>query len=160
MCAEGIKGDSQIDRPPADCPDGWIDVLSFAWGVSNPVTIGGGATGSSAGKAAFSDFNTQLFGGRAVPEFVLRAATGRVIPKVKFVVLENAGDRSVVTYELEFTNAYVSAFFSSGSEGSRPTHSLSLAYEQIKLTVFIQNPDGTTSPGPSMSWNLTTMKKQ
>ena len=152
---QGIPGDSQVEGPGV--PDGkFIDILSFSWGVSNAATI---VAGISAGKPSFTDFTVSLYGGTAVPELVLRTATGGIIPTARFLVLQNTGDRLFATYELTFKNAVLTSFQSSGSTGDRPFHALSMAYEQLRITINTQQPDGTVT-STFREWNLVENKKK
>src|SRR5262245_50746110 len=83
---EGIPGDSTFELH-FDSPDNisvtGIDVLSFSWGVTNTslLTATSGGSTSGAGKAAFTDFNFVMLGGRAIPPLFLKTALGKIIPK-------------------------------------------------------------------------------
>ncbi len=151
---QGINGDSEL--PTLIENNKGIDVLSFSWGVTNPASIGN--KGLVSDKPAFTDFAVNVFGGREVPELVLRIATGAQIPLAKFVVYESTGEGLVKKYELEFGDVKITGFQSAGSSGDRIHHFLSLAYSRLKIRIF-KSVNGSVTTF-ERSWNLATATPQ
>ena len=131
--------------------DRGIDVVSFAWIVTNAATVG--IKGLTGGKATISDFTVTLTGGREVPELFVGTASGRQIPSAKFVVFENTGGGLAPTYEVKFTNVILTAFQSAGSVGDRVFHSLSMAFETVTINVYKPASDGTVKT-LSGAWSI------
>src|SRR5919112_4593066 len=68
----GIKGETKDTKHKDE-----IDVMSFSWGVSNPVSNYGG--GLSAGKANFGDFSFTFRMCNASPKLAVSCAIGEHI---------------------------------------------------------------------------------
>ena len=137
-----------------------IELYSFSFGASNPVTVGSGAKGLSGGKVSISSFNvmkktetssTSLFGDcctgqhHATAMVTLRKAGG------------TTGQAPFLTYE--FTDVMVESIQWSGSTGGddSPTESMSFAFASVKVTYYKQADDGTLAKAGEASWDQTTV---
>jgi type VI secretion system secreted protein Hcp len=121
---------------------GEIEVLGYDWGVSNPVIRSGGG-GGGVGKPVFSDLtikkNLDL---ASVPIYDL-CARGTHLTTATLTV-ELAGEVPRVLTRIELSSVVVTSVKASGNSnpGERPTEVLSLAYEKIRWTYYLQDARG------------------
>jgi len=146
MKIEGVKGDVT-----AAGYEGAFEVMSFSWGASNPVTIGGGGTG--AGRVSISSFNILKSSGQGTTKLMLACCQGKHFPKAE-VVITRSGAREVVFQKLKFDPIYVESIQWSGDGGSIPTESASFAFERVEMTQYTQAPNGQITASETMHWDL------
>ena len=101
-------------------------ILSWGWGVSNTVTIGGGSGGAGSGKVVLQDFNLTKRINPLSTELTRAAATGAHYPEV-VVSIPIGGPLSPFAIEYKLRPVFVSAIQQSGS-GNESTESVSLTY--------------------------------
>ncbi len=147
LTIDGVKGGS-TEKNHKDA----IDVLSFDWGLSAPVSSGGGP-GLSGGKATFSDFSWTQDVDTAVPTLFVDAATGKNHPTATFDLV-TAGPKPFTYLTMTFSNVILTSLDLSGSSGSDPLVSASFAYSKVKMEVITQNDKGGIGTTYSGSWDL------
>jgi len=140
---DGIDGESQ-DKAHL----GWIDILSYRFGVTNSV---GGAQGT--GRATFSELSVTKVVDKSSPSLLFDTASVTHIENGLLDVVEAGQPSSKPFLEYKFTNLLVSDY-SVGSGGDRPEESLSLNFTKIQFTAFPQNPDGTFGTPITMDWDV------
>ena len=79
---DGIPGESTDEKMA-----GKIEIYSFSWGASNPVTVGSGTTGMGAGKVALSSFSIMKKTDKASPQLFLACCQGKHIAKGTVTVM-------------------------------------------------------------------------
>lgn len=127
---EGVPGES-ADTDHKD----WIDVSSFQWGVTRPVTGAGGARTN--GPPVFKEVTVSKWVDKSSPVLMLGVCEGKVYPKVELDVVDRANGTATdrqMTYTL--SNVLVTATQPEGaSTGSdaRPTESISLNFTKIEM---------------------------
>ncbi len=161
---------------------GWIDVLSFSWGVSQPafkMAIGVGA-GTGSARAAFKPLTIIKQVDKASPLLFRQSANGRRIPSATLeVVLRLEGDRAGhVLYAYKFEEILVtsvsvsgetsddtgaatdrpSASATTGGGDDRPLESVTLNYSRMQVTYTGIQPDGTAAPPIRAGWDLKVNK--
>jgi type VI secretion system secreted protein Hcp len=140
--------------------EGKIEIYSFSFGASNPVTIGAGATGMGGGRATLSSFNIMKKTEKSSPLLFAACATGDHFPKA-VVTLRKAGGKSGQTEFLkyEFENVFVESIQWSGSSGGDDTPSESVSFAFGKVTVNYLPQDNTGKGGGAIvkSWNVQTV---
>ena len=142
-----IKGES-VDAEHRE----WIDAWSFQFGVSNPVTLSTG--GSGAGKASFSDIVITKSLDSASPRLFLGCAKGTTYPTVT-LKLVRAGEIRQTYYQITLSNVTISSVSNSNSEGDdRPSESVSLFYEKIKIEYWKTDAKGGLTPVAPVEWNV------
>jgi type VI secretion system secreted protein Hcp len=148
MTVVGITGGGTPKGP------GYIDVLSWSWGVSN--NIGSQSSGSGAGKVSMSSFTIMKTIDKASPLLWKACAAGSHLATVTLFMDPPSsstgapgGDNLVVT----LTDARVHGVTTS-SGGDRPTESVSFTYAKIKMDY---TPQGSSSP-VTFTWDLKTNK--
>jgi type VI secretion system secreted protein Hcp len=145
---EGVQGESQIEGK-----GGWIDIMSYSLGASNPSSVGTGQ-GSGAGKVSVSSLSIQKFIDKSTPILFLKCCSGKHFDKAKLIVRE-AGDKPVEYLVLDFEQVYVDNISWGGaSGGGKPTESISLSFATVKIEYYPQNADGTKGDKIPAGWNI------
>ncbi len=122
---EGISGEV-IDKNHK----GEIDVLSWSWGMTQS-----GSAGEGAGKVNVQDLFITKFIDKSTPKLYQKLANGEHIPEIKLSITDKkySGNEVYLTYTL--TDVFVSSLSTGGSDGKdRPTESISLNFEELKIT--------------------------
>ncbi len=140
----------------------WIEIYSFSWGASNPVTIGTGTTGVSAGKVSISSFNIMKKTDSASPTLFQFCCAGKHFPTATVKLNKSTGDLNTPMDYLiyDFTEVFVESIQWSGSAGGddTPTESVSLAFGSVKISYTPQTKEGTPGTPQRTSWDLTKAK--
>lgn len=136
-----------------------MDIYSFSFGASNPVTIGSGTGGSGGGRVSLSSFNVMKKSDDASPLLFMACANGEHYAKAT-VVLRKAGgasNKQSVFLEYDFTEVFVESIQWSGSSGGddTPTESISFAFKSIAITNYKQDATGKLAKGNGASWDVT-----
>ncbi len=151
---EGVDGESTRDKF-----EKWIEVYSFSWGASNPITIGTGTTGVSAGKVTISSFNVMKKTDSASPVLFQHCCEGKHFPTANVSMNKSTGDSTAplayLTYE--FTEVFVESIQWSGSSGGddTPSESVSFAFGSVKINYTPQEKTGAPGSPVRGSWDLT-----
>ena len=133
-----------------------IEVLSWSWGVSNPVSSTG-TTGLSAGKASLSDITYQQMMDKSTPALQLACATGKHYPTATLTARKSGGGQ--VDYLIvKMFEVFVSSLQLGQGDSSVPSVSVSLAYNKMELEYKIQKADGTVSPGGTFKYSVAENK--
>lgn len=122
-----------------------IEIYSFSWGASNPVTIGSGTGGISAGKVSVSSFNVMKKTDKASAKLFLNACTGAVIAEMTIHMRKQTGAGGQTDFLVyKFTEVMVESIQWSGSTGGddSPTESVSFAFAKVNITYSGQGADG------------------
>jgi type VI secretion system secreted protein Hcp len=139
----------------------WIEIYSFSWGASNPVTIGAGTTGAAAGKVSISSFNIMKKSDSASPTLFQYCCVGKHFPTATVKMNKASGDATALVFlEYDFTEVYVESVQWSGSTGGddTPTESVSLAFGSVKISYTPQTTSGAPGTPVRGSWDLTKVK--
>jgi type VI secretion system secreted protein Hcp len=134
----------RLDNIPGESTDptykAQIQVLSFSFGVGNPVQQGTGTQG----KPSFSDFNIMKTADKASPRLLSACALGTQIKSATFSAKRTSTSASPVPpVQIQFTNLNVTSVQESGSS-ELPAESVSFSYETIQYT----DTPGTASAKP------------
>lgn len=129
---------------------GTIEIYSFSWGASNPVTVGSGSGGISGGKVTISSFNVMKKTDAASTKLFVHACSGKIIPEMTVTMRKqtgSGGQADFLTYK--FTQVMVESIQWSGSTGGddSPTESVSFAFAKVNITYKKQEADGSLVAG-------------
>lgn len=147
---EGIKGESTDDKHKDE-----IELLSFSFGVSQPISGTISSAGSiSASKADFSDISFMHYYDLASPKLFEACATGQHIPSVTLTCHRATGNKEKYL-EYKLTDVLVSSVQTSGAAGGEdvPTESVSLAFGKIEITYTKLGADGKAAGNASSGWD-------
>jgi type VI secretion system secreted protein Hcp len=138
---------------------GAIEIYSFSWGASNPVTIGSASTGSGAGKVSLSSFNFMKKLDNASPTLLKNCCIGDHFA-TGTLSLRKAGGEQSVYLEYDMTEVYIESYQVSGSSGGddTPTESISVTFAQIIMKYTPQLAGGGMGTQVPAGWNVTTNK--
>lgn len=147
-----IKGESKDARHRDE-----IDVLSWAWGVSNS---GGGGLGGGAGvgKATFHDLVLTHRIDRATPLLLKACATGQHL-KDATVTVRRAGSGQHEYLVITLSDVLVSSVsLSVTEEGDATDEAVVLTFAKVELSYKPQKPDGSLGTAVKFTHDLKTGK--
>lgn len=139
-----------------------IEIFSFSWGASNPVTVDSSKGGISSGKVSISSFNVMKRTEASSPLLFEACCKGTHIPKMKVSLRKAGGDAGQEVYlTYDFDECMVESVQWSGSSGGDdvPTESVSFAFAKCTVEYKLQDKQGKVvagGPKPVM-WDLTTV---
>ena len=141
-----VKGESKDDKHKDE-----IEVLSWSWGISNPVDARAGA-GKGAGKANFGDLNFMHALDKASP-VLMKACTMGDHFKEATLTSRKAGKGQQEYLIVKLKEVFVSSVQPSGSS-EHPMESVSLVFGHIDLEYKPQKDDGSLDAGVHFIYDL------
>lgn len=121
-----------------------FSVMSWAWGASNPTTIGSSSGGAGAGKVNFSDLVVQKNFDQYSPALFGAVSAGK---HFNSLVLTQEDSNGNVVLTATLSEVFVSSWQVSGSvNDSTPIESVSFAFAKICIA--------ETSSGAKFCWDL------
>src|SRR4051812_18229056 len=113
MKFDGIDGESHSQGH-----EGWIEVNSFSWGVSNSSTGHGGAGGGgSVGKASLQDLHFTTQAGKGSPKLFLACCQGKHFATIKLECSRTGGERENPFEAITLEDCLISSFQAEGDGG-------------------------------------------
>lgn len=154
LAIEGeIEGESQ-DAVHTD----EIDVLAWAWGLSQTGTFHHGS-GGGAGKANFQDISVTKWVDNATPILMLYCANGDHFPKAKLTV-RKAGADPLEYLIITMTKVMVTSVQTGGSGGEdKLTENISLNFAEVEVQYTKQLPDGSGATPKLFGWDIAANKQ-
>jgi type VI secretion system secreted protein Hcp len=150
---EGIDGECQDAKHK-----GWIDVLSFSYGVSQSSSSFTGG-GSGVGKANFDTLSFTHYVDKASPNLFMYCALGKHIPKVEVSCCKSGGG-SQEYMRITLNDVIVTGVSLSGANAeTQVNESVSLSYAKIKIETKEQKPDGSMGAAVTGAWNVKENKQ-
>jgi type VI secretion system secreted protein Hcp len=140
--------------------EGKIEIFSFSWGASAPVTIGPGSTGMSASRVSISSFNVMKKTDIASPKLFNAACLGTHIGKMTVSMRKQTGTGGQGVFLIyTFDEVMVESVQWSGSSGGddTPTESVSFAFGKVTVEYKQQGKDGKLTAGTPVVWDLRTV---
>ena len=153
--ADPVKGES-TDKGHED----WIEVESFSFGVSQPISGASGTGGRAAARADFQSFAINKMVDKSSVDLALHCAKGEHIPKLVLEVCQETGEK-VNYWKMEFENTMVQSVSTSGGGSMRAAESVAFVYDKVIWTYVAVKNDGTAGDkvGPK-NWNLETNESE
>ncbi|MDB5437870.1 MAG: hypothetical protein JWM33_297 [Caulobacteraceae bacterium] len=146
-----IKGESQDDNYSKKHA---IEVFSFSWGASNPVSIGSSSAGLGAGKVSLSSLNIMKKVDTASPLLFLACCKGTHFPKVNLELRKAGNSKNSEPYQVfELTSVFVESVQQSASS-EEATESVSLAYGAIVFKYAPQDVNGKVGTLAPAGWDV------
>jgi type VI secretion system secreted protein Hcp len=134
-----------------------IEIYSFSWGVSNPVSAGStGGRALSAGKAQMSSFNIMKKVDKASAKLFQNCAGGAQIPEATVIMRKAINGKQETFLKYTFTDLMVESVQWSGSSGGddTPTESVSLAFAKVAIEYTMYDQKGTAAKAGQAEYNL------
>lgn len=145
---DGISGESKDSKHA-----GWIDALSFTYGVSQSASAftGGGA---GVGKASFAALIFEHYMDKSTPNLMQYCASGKHIPTVELSCCK-VGDGSQEYARITLSDCIITNAGPSGkTTDARVIESVGIAYSKIKVEVKEQNSDGSMGAAVTGTWDV------
>ena len=147
-----IKGESTDAKHPNE-----IDVLAWAWGVSQAGTMAHGSGGGE-GKANFNDFNFTHKIDKATPLLLKACATGMHLPDATITVRKASQDKPEFLI-IKMTDVLVTSLsMSVASDEPTNAENVTLRFGKVKFEYRAQKPDGTLEPGLQFVFDISANK--
>jgi type VI secretion system secreted protein Hcp len=153
-----IKLDDVAGEAKAKGVEGQIEIYSFSWGASNPVSMSSsGGEHLSAGRVSVSSFNIMKKCDKASAALFQACATGKNYGKLSVTIRKSGGDggqAAFLTYEFE--KVMVESIQWSGSSGGddTPTESVSFAFGKLAITYFEVDAKGNAKKVGQAAWDI------
>ena len=148
-----IKGESRDARHKDE-----IEVLSWAWGMTQSGTLGHGG-GGGAGKVSFQDLTFTHHVDKASPGLMKACATGTHV-KDATITVRKAGKGQQEYLVITLADVLVASVFTSVSdEGTTTVESVGLRFAKVDLEYKPQKPDGSLDAGVHFKYDLKANKE-
>lgn len=147
---DGIPGESTDDKHKDE-----IEILSYGFGVSQPISGTVSSSGSmSASKADFTDISFMHSYDIASPKLFESCSTGKHIPSAVLSLHRATGNKEKYL-EIKLSDVLVSSVQISGSGGGDdvPTESFTLAFGKVEITYTKLGTDGKAAGNASAGWD-------
>ena len=147
-----IKGESKDSKHPDE-----IDVLSWAWGVTQTGTMAHGG-GGGAGKATFQDLTFTHHIDKATPLLLKACATGEHIPEATIAVRKaGKGQQDYLVVKLNDV-LITSVAMSVAVDDPTTAESVSLQAAKVDLEYKTQKADGSLDAGLHFKYDIKANK--
>lgn len=145
---EGIAGESKDSEH-----EGEIDIISWAWGMSQSGSMHRGGGGGS-GKVSFQDVTFTHYVDKATGNLMLYCANGKHIPEAVLVV-RKAGETALEYFKITMTDCIITTVSSGGSDDQdKLKEDFSINFAKVKVEYQEQASDGSGTPGPEFGWDI------
>jgi type VI secretion system secreted protein Hcp len=137
-----------------------IEIFSFSWGASAPVTVGPGTTGMSASRVSISSFNIMKKTDVASPKLFKATCLGEHIDNMTVSMRKQTGVGGQDAFLIyKFEEVMVESLQWSGSSGGddTPTESVSFAFAKVTFEYKTQGTDGKLVAGTPVVWDVRTV---
>ena len=135
-----------------------IEIFSFSWGASAPVTVGPGSGGISASRVSISSFNVMKKTDASSPTLFLDCCTGQHIKTMTLSLRKQTGKGGQDVYlKYKFEDVMVESIQWSGSSGGddTPSESVSFAFAKVTVEYKTQDKAGKLAAGTPVVWDQT-----
>jgi type VI secretion system secreted protein Hcp len=149
---DGCKGEATDEEHKDE-----IDIQSFSWGMSHPVSSSG--TGQSMGESSASDLSVMKLVDRASPNLMKFCMNAKVFPEV-LLTCRKRGETPIDYMKIKMKNALISSVQNSGAaEGGPLSESVSFAFTAVEVEYTPQKDDGSADGAVTMKWDYAKNKE-
>lgn len=143
-----VEGESRVQGK-----EGWIDVLSWSWGMTQSGTMHTGM-GGGGGKVSVQDIQLTKYVDKSTPDIMQKCCKGKHYDTGKLVVRKAGGD-PVEYLVLELNDVLITSI-NQGASGSldRVTENLTLNFAKYRAVYTPQNQDGSAGATLEQSWDI------
>jgi len=137
-----------------------IDVLSWAWGMSNAGSTHSGSGGGS-GKVNVGDLSFTKWVDKASPKLFLACCSGQHFKDATLVV-RKAGEKPVEYLKIKMDMVLVSSIqpTASGRGDDRVTENVTLNFSKVSLDYVPQDDKGAPGTAIPMTWDIAANANQ
>ena len=143
---DGIPGESTDAKHKDE-----IELVSFGWGVTDPVAPAGGG-GGGAGRPKFQDFHFTMRVNKASPQLFLATASGKHIKEANLAV-RRAGKAQLEYLKIKFTDVLVTSF-EEAAGAEEPQEAVAFNFGKIAIEYTPQSASGAPGAVIKAGWDL------
>jgi type VI secretion system secreted protein Hcp len=132
-------------------PKGEIEVLSWAWGTSQPANVAGG--GSGVGKAIPHDFHFVHLYDKASPVLAKNCVSGKHFPKVTLTA-RKAGEGQQDFLVITMKEVLITSVQPGGSQGGHIMETVTCSYKDVEFSYKPQDDKGALGGEVKFGWDL------
>jgi len=126
------------------------DVLSWSWGVNNPVT----RAGAGSGKVKISNLDLQKWVDTASPGLMAACAQGKHFDRA-ILTIRSVSPKPIEFYRIVLEEVVVASVSTGASDGEdRLVESVSLAFERVGVQYFSITPAGDIGTEKRFTWDI------
>ncbi len=150
-----IKIDSHDGESEDDDHSGWIDILSWSWGMSQSANAHMGGGGSNA-QASVQDVNFVKWVDKSSPALMHSCLVGKHILKAELHCTKSGGDNKALSYIVgKFDDVIISSVSTGGSGAEdRLTENVSLNFAKVEWEYVVQTKEGGAGAKPKLTWDI------
>lgn len=127
-----IKFDDVEGEAEDHAHEGWIEILSWSHGFSQPASPIRSSSGSTIERANHSDLSITKYMDAATDDLLKACWTGKQFEEVNIECFRSDGENEAIKYlEINMLDVIVSNYSISGGGGDIPIENLSLAYSKV-----------------------------
>lgn len=145
---EGVEGEStQADHK------GWIEILSWSWGVSADTSFGKGTGGAAVGKPVSQDLTFTHVYDKASPVLAQKLTKGIHFPTVTLTAAKTGdGQKDYLTVTMK--SVYITSLAPSGGGGGEIHESVSMVFKEVEFAYKPQDATGKLGGDVKFGWNI------
>lgn len=150
---DGIKGESADSGH-----QGWIELTSVHWGVSQPRSpTASTAGGHTAERCEHRALSLTKLADLASPILMQTCSMGKTIPKAKLEFMRADSDgKPIKYYEVELENVMISSMDQAAHEGTTLHDAIGLKFSKVKWKYTQQKVCGGIGGNTAGGWDLAT----
>lgn len=147
---DGVDGESTHQDHKGE-----IEVMSWAWGVSNASTLSGG--GSGKGKAQPGELHMTKLYDKASPVLAKKCAQGVHFPTA-VLTARKSGEGQKDFFKVTMKEVFITSVQNSAGGDGGIMESISMSYGDIEMSYKAQDEKGGLTGEVKFSWNVKTTK--
>jgi type VI secretion system secreted protein Hcp len=150
LTLDGVKGEAQDERF-----NGWIDVLSWNWGMTQSGTTHMGM-GGGGGKVDVDDISLTKYVDSATHEMIKYCCSGEHIASGQLIVAKAGGGAPVDYLKIDMEDIMIASYQTGGTQYGldRVQESLVLNFRRFQMTYTQQMADGGAGPEGQAGWEI------
>lgn len=148
---DGCEGEATDDGHKKE-----IDITSYSFGATHPVSSRGGGQGG--GEASVHDVNVTKQVDKASPVLFKFCMSHKVLPEV-LITQRKRGENPIDFMKIKLINAVVSAINHSGHGDEPGSENVTFAFEKIEKEYTPQGSDGKPQGAVTMKWDVKANKE-
>ena len=148
-----IKGESKDSKHKDE-----IEVLSYSWGVSHPVSLGSGGAGGAAGKATFHDLSFVHKVDKSSPVLMQACATGEHL-KDATITHRKAGKGQQEYLIIKMQDVFVTSVAIDTTRADGGAENVSFTFSKVQVDYKPFKSDGTLGSSVHFKYDIAAQKE-
>lgn len=148
---DGIEG-------PSGSRSGFIDIISYSWGVTQTQTYSAGASGqeTKAGRADFANLIIKKVTDATTPFLTYNCAMGTILSNAYILYDKPVGDKQQDYFRIYLKDALITSVQMS-AEKEDTSETISFAFQAVEIAYKPEKDDGSLDAAISKGFNLATL---